>query len=112
MRRPSLYSLDCRAEPQHHPACYRLSTVHTEAQAVPPTLNVAATFAFFFCKPCEARPISWVKQVASMAMPVAPTGWPLAINPPERLMPHSPSGPALPSTQYLAPSPGLALPIT
>ena len=48
----------------------------------------------------------------AIATPVAPTGCPLAIKPPEVLMAHSPSGAALPSPQYAAPLPGSALPIT
>ena len=51
---------EARAFSQQRENSYRLRTVQTEAQMAPPMLNVAATFAFFFCKPCDARPISCV----------------------------------------------------
>src|ERR1035438_8692195 len=88
------------------------STVHTLAQMGPPILNVAAARGFRTCTSTGARPSSWSALQPIMAIPVAPMGCPLAISPPEVLMAHSPSGAALPSTQYWAPLPGSALPIT
>src|ERR1039457_947459 len=88
------------------------STVHTLAQMGPPILNVAAARGFFTCKPAGAWPSSCSALQPIMAIPVAPMGCPLAISPPDVLMAHSPPGAALPSTQYWAPLPGSALPIT
>ena len=76
----------------------------------PPMLNVAATRGFFTCSPAGALPRSCHAHHPSMAIPVAPMGWPLAMSPPEVLMAHSPSTPALPSHQYRAPWPTAALP--
>src|ERR1035437_11160094 len=76
------------------------STVHTLAQMGPPILKVAAARGFGACKPAGALPSSWSALQPIMAMPVAPMGCPLAISPPDVLMAHSPSGAALPSTQY------------
>src|ERR1035437_945693 len=88
------------------------STVHTLAQMGPPILNVAAARGFGTCKPAGALPSSCSALQPIMAIPVAPMGCPLAIRPPDVLMAHSPPGAALPSTQYWAPLPGSALPIT
>src|SRR5512142_1733246 len=90
----------------------RLSTVQTDAQIGPPMLNVAAAFGFFTCSSAGALPSSCCADQPIIATPVAPTGWPFAIRPPELLIAHSPPTPALPSTQYRAPWPGAALPIT
>src|ERR1017187_10482898 len=88
------------------------STVHTLAQMGPPILNVAAARGFGTCKPAGALPSSCSALQPIMAIPVAPMGCPLAMSPPDVLMAHSPPGAALPSTQYWAPLPGSALPIT
>ena len=87
-------------------------TVQTEAQIGPPMLKVAAARALLTCSAAGTLPRSCQAHQPIMAMPVAPMGWPLAMSPPEVLMPHSPVGAALPSTQYCAPLPYSALPMT
>src|SRR5437763_337701 len=72
------------------------STVHTLAQIGPPMLNVAARPGLFTCTSAGARPSNCSALQPIIAMPVAPIGWPFAISPPDVLMPHSPSGAALP----------------
>src|SRR5208337_4502327 len=62
-----------------------LSTVHTDAQIGPPMLNVAATLGSFTCNSLGALPNSCCCAQPSMATPVAPTGWPLAMRPPDVL---------------------------
>src|SRR5271165_6847131 len=101
----------CRCHFAHYHFA-RLSTVQTEAHTAPPMLNVAAACGFFTWSSLGTLPSNCCPAHPIMAMPVAPTGCPFAISPPDVLMPHSPSGLALPSTQYLAPSPGCAFPIT
>src|SRR5208282_109306 len=90
----------------------RRNTVQTEAQIGPPMLNVAACFGFFTCNSCGALPSNCCALQPTMATPVAPMGCPFAIKPPEVLMAHSPSTLAFPSTQYFAPWPTSALPMT
>src|SRR5271157_540557 len=84
-----------------HPADYDgfLSTVQTEAQSAPPTLKVAVTLGSFLWISFGAVPFNCQKQEPSIATPVAPTGWPFAISPPDILMAQSPSTLALPSIQ-------------
>ena len=69
-----------------------MRTVQTEAQIGPPMLNVAAARAPFTCSSFGALPSSCQAHQPIMATPVAPIGWPLAMRPPEVLMPHSPAG--------------------
>ena len=73
------------------------STVHTDAHTGPPMLNVAAARAFFTWISAGAWPSSCSALQPIIATPVAPIGWPLAISPPDVLMPHTPAGAALPS---------------
>ena len=79
--------------------------MHTEAQMGPPMLNVAAARGLFTCSGAGALPSSCHAAQPIIATPVAPTGWPFAMSPPEVLIPHSPPGAALPSSQYCAPLP-------
>src|SRR5271157_2570416 len=76
-----------------------LRTVQTEAQSAPPTLKVAVTLGSFLWISFGAVPFNCQKQEPSIATPVAPTGCPFAISPPDILMAHSPSTLALPSIQ-------------
>src|ERR1019366_4425532 len=88
------------------------NTVHTEAHSAPPMLKVAATLGSFLWISFGVFPFSCRKHEPSIATPVAPTGCPFAIKPPDKLMAQSPSTLALPSTQYRAPWPGDAFPRT
>src|SRR5512135_1223094 len=87
-------------------------TVQTDAQIGPPMLNVAAARAFGTWSGGGTFPRSCHAAHPTIAIPVAPIGWPFAMRPPDVLMPHAPSGRALPSTQYAAPLPAGALPTT
>ena len=62
-------------------------------------LKVAASLGSGTWSSAGALPCSCHADQPIMARPVAPTGWPLAISPPEVLMPHSPVASALPSAQ-------------
>ena len=61
-----------------------LSTVMQFVTAEPPTLNTTPTSAFFALTPM-ASPISCLYTSACIEAPVAPTGWPFDLSPPDRL---------------------------
>ena len=64
------------------------STVQTEAQIGPPMLNVAAARGLGTCSSAGTLPRSCHATHPTIATPVEPIGCPLAMSPPEVLIPH------------------------
>src|SRR4029077_3782143 len=54
-------------------------------------LNTPPTLALLSCRPPGAVPESCMAVITCMLTPVAPTGWPLALSPPETLTGSLPS---------------------
>ena len=87
-----------------------LQNRHVVATAAPPMLNTPARSALGNCMP-PASPISCFAVITCMDTPVAPSGWPFALRPPDGSTGSRPSFAVHPSSTARAPWPGAVSPI-
>src|SRR5690606_14865476 len=79
------------------------------ATASPPMLKTPASSAFGTARP-GASPVSWAAAITCIDTPVAPSGCPLDLSPPDGLTGRSPSIVVSPDSMAWAPWPGSASP--